>query len=103
MLRPILITLRRVLIAADNALNFAAEAGNRRSRVVDKKFRKAVQLLGDFETGFLSKHPTSDQNVGVTVSNMSHDEFKFALWIVYVLKKNLHAKVKFPSVSLPQH
>ena len=92
-----------MLIAADDALNSAAEAGDRASREVDKKFRKAVRLLGGFQKDFPLKNLTSDQNIGGTVPGGAkmNDKSERAPTILYALKKNLHAKVKFPSVPLP--
>jgi hypothetical protein len=86
-----------VLIAADDALKSAAEAGNRTPEV-DKKFEEAIDLLSRFEKGFPPKNPTSGPNIGGTVTRMS-DESKSPSTILYALKKNLHAKVMFPSVS----
>jgi hypothetical protein len=82
-----------VLIAADDALKSAAasEARNRTSKEVDEKFRKAIHLLSDFEKLFPPNNPTSEPNLGGSKSPST---------ILNALKNNLHAKVKFPSVSL---
>jgi hypothetical protein len=92
-----------VLIAADDALKSAAEAGYRTSEEVDKKFGDAIHLLSGFEKDFPSKDPTSDPNIAGTIIREAKmgDEFKSPSTILSALKKNLHAKVKFPSVSLP--
>jgi hypothetical protein len=92
-----------VLIAADDALTSAAGAGDRTSEEVDKRFREAIHLLSGFEKDFLSKDPTSDPNIGGTVTREAKmsDNFESPSTILYALKKNLHAKVKFPSVYLP--
>jgi hypothetical protein len=89
-----------MLIAADDALKSAAEpeAENKTSAEVDEKFREAIDLLSGFEKDFLSKDPTSDPNISRTGKRSSMSDSP--LTILYALKKNLHAKVKFPSVSL---
>jgi hypothetical protein len=96
-----------VLIAADDALKSAAKAGNRTSMQVDEKFREAIDLLSGFEKDFPSMDPTSDPNIGrsVTRENLEgkmsdSDKSDSPSTILYALKKYLHAKVKFPSVSL---
>jgi hypothetical protein len=94
-----------VLIAADNALMSAAKAGDSTSEVVDEKFGQAIHLLSSFEKEFPSKDSASDPNIGGTIVREAkmNDKFnmsKYALAILYALKQNLHAKVKFPSVSL---
>jgi hypothetical protein len=95
-------TYKRVLTAADDAINSAAESMYRTSRKVDKKFSKAIDLLSGLEKDFPSKDPTSDEKIGGAVSGEAkNDKSEYALTILYALKKNLHAKVKFPSVSLP--
>jgi hypothetical protein len=88
-----------LLIAADDALGSAAEARNRTSEV-DKKFRRAIDLLGGFED-FLSEHPTSGPNIAGMVTRETNmgDKPKSPLTILFALKKNLHANVRFPSVS----
>jgi hypothetical protein len=84
-----------VLIAADDALKSASEAGSRASMEVDEKFREAIDLLSGFEKDLPSKDPTSDPNISRTGKKSDSP-----LTILNALKKNLHAKVKFPSVSL---
>jgi hypothetical protein len=86
-----------LLIAADNALKSAAEAGDRTSNV-DKKFRETIHLLSRFEKEFPSKKP----NTGGTVTREANrnDKSKSPSWILHALKKNLHSKVNFPSVYL---
>ena len=98
---------KRVLIAADDALKSAAEAGDKTSRKVDKKFGNAIKLLSGFEKEFSTKHSTSDPNTGTAVTRKAkmNRKFKFPLtlpsMILHALENKLHAKVKFPSVSLP--
>jgi hypothetical protein len=89
-----------VLIAADDALKFAAEAGAWTSKEVDKKFGEAIDLLSSFEKDFPSKDPMSDPNIGgmVTREAKMSDKSESPATILDALKKNLHAKVKFPSV-----
>lgn len=102
MLYPIPLTHKRVLITADDALKSAAEAGDRLSRKVDKKFSKAIDLLSSFEKDF-SQDPPSDPNIDETDVRKVEigDESRCPLTILYALKKNLHSKVKPPSVSFP--
>jgi hypothetical protein len=94
-----------VLIAADDALKSVAEVKDWTSEEVDKKFVKAIHLLGAFEKDFSSKAPTSDPNIGGMVTSdleaKMDDTSKSPSAILYALKNNLHAKVKFLSVSLP--
>jgi hypothetical protein len=89
-------------MAADDALMSAVEAENRTSERVDKKFEEAILLLSRFEEDFLSKDPTSDPNIGGTTGEAKmSDKSESPSTILSALKKNLHSKVKFPSVSLP--
>jgi hypothetical protein len=88
-----------VLIAADDALMSAAKAGDRTSEEVDKKFGDAIHLLSGFEEEFPSKDPTSDLIIGGMITREAKMKAEYASTILYALKQNLHAKVKFPSVS----
>ena len=95
-----------MLVAADDALMSAAKAGDRISEAVDKKFGEVIHLLSSFEKDFPSKDPASDPNIGGTMTreaglNDKFDKSKYASTILYALKQNLHAKVKFLSVPLP--
>ena len=92
-----------MLIAADDALKSAAEARNRTSKEVDKKFGEVIFLLSGFEKDFPSKDSTLDSNIGETVTGEATmgDESKSPSTILYTLKKNLHAKVKDSTASLP--
>jgi hypothetical protein len=85
-------------MAADDALKSATEAGSKTTKKVDKIFRKAIHLLSGFEKDFPF---TSDQNIGgmATREGKMDDKFKSPSTILYSLKKDLHAKVMFPSVS----
>lgn len=115
-------TYQRALIAADDAIryvdpeffpnktytgsnrtSFRTRSLNRTSGVADRKFRQAVHLLGDLEKDFPSMDPTSDQKIGGMVSGEAKmdDTSKYALMVLSVLKKDLHANVKFLTVSLP--
>lgn len=55
--------LRTVLIATDDALRSAAEAGNRASSELDEKFVKVINMLDDFDHAFYSEDPLLGQNV----------------------------------------
>ena len=63
--------LKRVLTAADNALFPAAEAGDKTSMEVDKKFGETIKLLRAFEKNFpfVFKDPTTDSKIGGTVTS----------------------------------
>jgi hypothetical protein len=87
-----------VLIAADDALKSAIEAGNKTSEQVDKKFREVIYMLSEFEKDFPSKDSTSDPNSG-TDTNSKKTMSESPLTILDNLKKNVHAKVNIPSVS----
>ena len=95
-----------MLIAADDAIKSAAEAGDKTSEEVDKKFREVVDLLSRFEKDFPSRDPVSDPNmqanIGGTVTTEANinNNSESPSMILSALKKNLHSKVKFPSVSL---
>jgi hypothetical protein len=97
--------MKSVLLAADNALKSAIEAGNWRSENVDRKFEEVIHVLSRFEKDFPSKNPTSDPNhiggTGAREAKMS-DTFdpESPSAILYTLKNHFHAKVAFPSVSL---
>lgn len=83
-----------MLTAADDALQSAAEPRDQTSKEVDKKFKKAIDLLSTFELekDLSFKDPTSDPDIGGAVT-------RFASTILSALKKNLHAKVKPSSYS----
>ena len=85
-----------MLIAADDALASAAEARYLTSRKVDKKFREVINLLSRFERDF--KDSMSGPNMGRTVTREPNS--KTPSMVLDALKKNLHAKVKCPFVSL---
>lgn len=86
-----------MLIAADDALRSAAEARYPKSRRVDKKFRKVIDLLSRFERDF--KDLMSGPNTGGTVTREAMSKSP-SMVLVHALKKNLHANVKCPFVSL---
>jgi hypothetical protein len=92
-----------VLIAADDALKSATEAGNRTSIEVDKKFEEAVNLLRAFEKDFpvRSEGPRPDRGTVTREENTSNKSL-FPSTILYGLKKKFHAaKVTFPYIPLP--
>ena len=96
-----------MLIGADDALKSAAEAGDKTSEELDKKFKDAISLLSGFEKEFPSKHPTSNPSIGEAVSRKatmdqkSESPLTLPLTVLRALEKNLHAKVKIPYVFLP--
>ena len=75
-----------MLIAADDALKSAAEAGNNRSERADNKFREAISLL----------HPTLFLMRSGIYNPMRSDPYIGA--ILSDLKSDLHARVRLPSV-----
>ena len=85
-----------MLIAADDALTSAAEARYPKSRKVDKKFRKVIDLLSRFERDF--KDSMSGPNIGGTVTREAKS--KSPSMVLHALKKNLHANVKCAFVFL---
>lgn len=94
-----------MLIAADDALKSAAEGGEWTFKEVDDKFREAIDLLCAFEkdfTSFTSNDPTSCPNIRGRITGEAEigDKFKSASNLLRVLKENLHATVKFPSISI---
>ena len=96
-----------MLIAADDALKSATEAADKTSKKLDEKFGKAIKLLIGFEKDFPTKHPTSDSNIGASVTRKakmnrkSRSPLTLPSMILHALERKLHAKVKFPFVSLP--
>ena len=97
--------IKRVLIAADDALKSALEARDEISEETDKKFGDAIDLLSSFEKDFPPKDPTPDDpdpNIGGTTTRDAKMS-KSPLTILDALKENLHSKVEFPSISLPPH
>ena len=61
-------TWKSVLIAADDAMKSAAEAGDRITEEVDEKFGDVIYLLIGFEKGLPSKDLTSDLTIDATVT-----------------------------------
>jgi hypothetical protein len=93
-----------VLIAADDVLRSAAEAGDKTTMEVDKKFGDVIDLLGAFEKDFPvpSKGSTSDPTIGATIAweaEMS-EKPKSPSTALCALGKKLYIRVKLPSVSL---
>ena len=70
-------------------------AGHRTSKEVDKKFGNVINLLSmsRFRKDLSSEDSTSDIK--------ACDKSESLLTILYALKKDLHAKVQFPSFTLP--
>lgn len=97
--------MKRVLIAADDAIMSAVEAGNWTSKEVDKKFEHAIRLLADFEKDFSvpSGDPTLDPKIGGMVTGEAEmsDKIEPPSTILYALKNNLHAKVISPYIIYP--
>ena len=89
-----------MLITADVALKSAAEAGDRTSKKVDEEFEEIIHLLCRFEKDFLLEELMLDLCISGTVTRTS-DRSKSPSAILYALKTNLHAKVKFLHASLP--
>ena len=64
---------------------------------MDKKFGMAVDLLSDFAKEFSLKDPTSDPNIGGTVTGemKMSDKSKSPSTILQAMKDDLNSKVKF--------
>ena len=67
---------------------------------MDKKFSKPIGLLGDLEKDFFSPNPMPDPKIKRTVTRDPKMMPEHASKILHVLKVNLHAKVKFPSIRI---
>ena len=83
--------MNRLLVAADNTLRSADEAGNKTSKVVDNKFKRTFRLLSDLERDF----PFKDRSIMVTGEDKTSNKSRSPSKILCALKKNLHAKVSF--------
>lgn len=92
-----------MLITADDALISTAEAGDKISENVDKKFKEAIHLLSGFEKDFSSKDLALDSNISGVVTGKAKmsNKSESPLATLYALKKNLHANVRLLFVSLP--
>ena len=95
-----------MLTAADDALMSAADSellGRTPKVDIDNKFRRAIDLLGDFTKDF---PPTSDPNIGGTATGTGEvkmsDKSKYpsAILRLQALKNDVHSNVIFLSVSL---
>ena len=89
-----------MLIAADDVLRSAAEAGDKTTMEVDKKFQDVIDLLGAFEKDFPvpSKGSTSDPTIAWE-EEMS-EKPKYPSTALCALEKKFHIRVRLPSVSL---
>ena len=91
-----------MLIAADDALFPAAEAGDKTSMEVDKKFEEVIKLLRTFEKNFpfVSKDQTSESKGGgkVTEEADMSDNAMSPSTILDSLGKKLYIRVTFSSV-----
>ena len=91
-----------MLIAADDALKTATEAGKRTSKEVDKKFEEAINLLRAFEKDFpaRSEGPRPDRGPVAREANTSNKS-AFPSTILHGLKKKFHAaEVTFSYIHL---
>jgi hypothetical protein len=82
-----------VLTTADDALMSAAEARDKTSEKVDKKFEEAIHLLVAFKKDF----PYEDLALDPNISGVVTGEEK----MLYALKWNSHRYVRFLFVSFP--
>ena len=92
---------KSVLVAADDALRSAAEAGNRASSELDDKFVNVINMLDDFDHAFYSEDPVLGQNVDGAVMEAAkrNDMSEFSL-ATLSLHEEAQAKVRFSSSSL---
>lgn len=93
-----------MLIAADDVLRSAAEARDKTTMEVDKKFKDVIHLSGAFEKDFPvpSKGSTSDPTIGATIAweeEMS-EKPKSPSTALCALEKKFYIRVRLPSVSL---
>ena len=97
-----------MLIAADDALNSTIDSGYypMASKVAERNFRVAIDLLSDFAKDFPPKDSTSDPNIQANIDGTVTGEVKMSvkskspLMILQALKNDLRSNVKFPFVSL---
>jgi hypothetical protein len=89
-----------VLIATDDALRVAAEAGGRTSNEVDEMFVKVINMLDDFDSVFYSEDRVLDQNVDGAVIEAArrNDMSEFSLSTL-PLNEDSHAKVRSQPAS----
>jgi hypothetical protein len=89
-----------VLIATDDALRSAAEAGNRASSELDEKFVKVINMLDDFDHAFYSEDLLLGQNVDRSVIEAAKrdDMSEFSL-ATLSLHEDAHSKVSFSPAS----
>jgi hypothetical protein len=87
-----------VLVATDDALRSAAEAGSRASSELDEKFVKVINMLDDFDHMFYSEDSLLGQNVDRAVIEAAKrdDMSEFSL-ATLSLHEDAHAKVRFSS------
>jgi hypothetical protein len=92
--------LQSVLIATDDALRSATEAGSRASSEIDEKFVKVINMLYDFDHAFCSENPVFGQNVDGAVIEAAkrNDMSEFSL-ATLSLHEDAHAKVRFSLAS----
>lgn len=100
MLCLILIAYKSVLIATDDALRSAAEAGSRASSELDEKFVTVINMLDDFDHAFYSEDPVLGQNVDGAVIEAAkrNDMSEFSL-ATLSLHEDSYAKVRFSPAS----
>ncbi len=92
--------LKSVLIATDDALRFAAEAGGRTSSEVDEKFVKVINMLDDFDGVFYSEDRVLDQNVdGAVIEAVRRNDMSEFTLSALSLNEDSHAKVRSQPAS----
>jgi len=96
----ILIAYKSVLIAIDDALRSAAEAGNRASSELDEKFVKVINMLDDFDHEFYSEDPLLGQNVDrAVIEAAKRDDISEFSLATLSLHEGAHSKVRFSPAS----
>jgi hypothetical protein len=89
-----------VLVATDDALRSAAEAGSRASSELDEKFVKVINMLDDFDHMFYSEDSLLGQNVDrAVIEAAKRDDMPEFSLATLSLHEDAHAKVRFSPAS----
>jgi hypothetical protein len=96
----ILIAYKSVLIATDDALRSAAEAGSRAPSELDEMFVRVINMLDDFDHAFYSEDPLLGQIVDGAVIEAAkrNDMSEFSL-ATLSLHEDADANVRFSPAS----
>jgi hypothetical protein len=96
----ILIAYKSLLIATDDALRSAAEAGSRAPSELDEKFVKVINMLDDFDHAFYSENPLLGQNVdGAVIEAAKRNDMSELSLATLSLHEDALANVRFSPAS----